>query len=906
MVVRSPEAPALVAIADDEAQAWTRNPVDVLVRQKMQTQGLKPTAEADRAMLVRRLSLDLTGLLPTLDMVEAFVNDKSPDATERLVDQLLASPFYGERMAVDWLDAARFADTHGYHIDSGRDMTRWREYVIDSFSHGLPYDEFTVEQIAGDLLPDTADPETNFRRKLASGFQRNNMINFEGGAIPQEYLNAYIVDRVNTLGTIYLGMTIGCCQCHDHKYDPLTQKDFYQLYAFFNAVPENGLDGSKGNASPMIPAPTRQQLTLISSLDQEIAALEKVLSSPSESVDAEQAAWEKVALSANFRTWTPIQSNEIKAASGADFKQTDGVYRATGTRGATETYTVEFELNSTAVRAIRLTTMTDKSLPAGGPGRSDNGNFVMTNVKVESKRSAGEAWRTESIAEAEADFSQATFPVSSAIDNNPSGGWAIFPAVGKDHVAVFRLAAPIQGPGARVRVTLDFQSMFAGHQFGVFRLDLASVASAGIGDSISPEIAQILAKESSKRSDAERINLQSFYRRFVSPAMMKSSEALQLAQAKKAQINKSIRTTMVMQDMPTPRETFVLMRGAYDKPGDKVVANVPSFLPPLEKGSPNNRLALAKWLVDPSHPLMSRVTVNRYWQMLFGTGLVKTVEDFGLQGDLPSHPELLDYLAVEFRESGWDMKKLIRRLATSSTYRQSSKSDAELRRQDPENRNLARGSRFRLQAEFIRDSALDAGGLLYRKIGGESVSPYQPAGIWEELASRADGDNWSAQKYSQSHGADLYRRTMYTFWKRTAPPPSLMTFDAPDRETCTVRRARTNTPLQALVLMNDPTYVEAARHLAERVVLAKPNDAERIDHLFMVTLSRAPSAAERSAVGGMLVKLQTRFKAQPAEAEKLLKVGESAHDQRVSQADLAAWSMVASAILNLDEFVTRN
>jgi len=902
-----PVRPATPNFADRAATGWNNGPVDALVRAKMLEQGLSPAAEADRTLLVRRLSLDLTGLLPAIETVEKFATDKSPDAVERLVDELMASPFYGERMAVDWLDAARYADTHGYHIDSGRDMTRWREYVIDAFSQGMPYDQFTLEQLAGDLMPESADAETNFRRKLASGFQRNNMINFEGGAIPQEYLNAYIVDRVNTLGTVYLGMTVGCCQCHDHKYDPITQKDFYQLYAFFNAVPENGLDGSKGNAAPMMPAPTRLQLTMQAQLEQEIASLEKELASPSAQVDAEQAAWEKVALSPSNRTWSAVVANQLKAASGAELQQQDGVLRVNGVRAATETYTVEFELKS-PMRALRLTTLADKSLPASGPGRSDNGNFVMTQLLVEVKRPGSTQWEKQKLASAEADFSQATFPIANAIDDNRSTGWAIFPAVGKDHVALFRLGAPLtpEAAGTQVRVTLDFQSQFGGHQFGVFRLDTTSNASAGLGDSLSAEMQAILAKEPGKRSDAERVQLQSFYRRFVSPTMMKSAEALQIAQSKRDSLNKSIRSTMVMQDMPKPRETFVLMRGAYDKPGAKVTADVPSFLPPLPAGSPHNRLDLAKWLIDPNHPLMARVTVNRYWQMLFGTGLVKTVEDFGLQGDAPTHPELLDYLAVEFRESGWDTKKLIRDLVTSQTYRQTSKVELEQRKHDPENRQLARGSRFRMQAEFIRDCTLDASGLLYRKIGGESVSPYQPTGIWEELASRADGDNWTAQKYSQSHGADLYRRTMYTFWKRTAPPPSLMTFDAPDRETCTVRRARTNTPLQALVLMNDPTYVEAARHLAERVLRERSVDQDRTEHLFKVTLSRGPSAKEQAAVAQMLERLKARYAAQPTEAEKLLKVGESPRDERFSQADAAAWTMVTSAILNLDEFVNRN
>ena len=658
--------------------AWPRGAIDHFILARLEAEGLRPAAEADRATLIRRLSLDLTGLPPALAEVDAFLADPAPDAYESLVDRLLASPHCGERLALDWLDAARFADTHGYHLDSGRNMTRWRDWVIDAFNRNLPFDRFTIEQLAGDLLPDAT-----LEQKIASGFHRNHMINYEGGAIPAEYQNAYVVDRVNTTGTVWLGLTIGCAQCHDHKFDPVTHREYYQLYAFFHNVAESGLDGKKGNAAPLLRLGTAAQQAALDRQEAAIAAVERRLS-------------------------------ELTPA--------------------------------------------EKKSPEG------------------------------------------------------------------------------------------------------------------------------------KRLSDERAALK----------------------ADLTQLSARVPTTMVMEELAQPRETFILDRGQYDKPGEKVGPGVPASLPPLPSDpAVPSRLALARWLVDPGHPLVGRVTVNRYWQMFFGTGIVRSVEDFGSQGELPSHPALLDWLAVTFvrPDSGprWDVKALVRRIVTSATYRQASAVTPALAARDPENRLLARGPRLRLQAEFLRDQALAVSGLLDGRIGGASVSPYQPAGLWEELTSRLDGANFTAQVYNPSHGSDLYRRTMYTFWKRTSPPPSLMTFDAPDRETCTVRRARTNTPLQALVLLNDPTYVEAARKFAERL-MRDSNEGidERIARAFRIATARAPKPAERALLRDLLEVNRSAYRADPQAALKLLHVGESPRDESLDPGELAAWTMVASTILNLDETVTRN
>ncbi len=642
-----------------------RNPIDAFLAARLAKDGLTFSPEAEKTTLIRRATYDLTGLPPTPAEVAAFLADPSATAYEKLIDRLLASPLYGEKMAVHWLDLSRYADTHGFHLDAGRDQWPWREWVIEAFNKNLPFNQFVEWQLAGDLFPNAT-----IEQKLATGFVRNNMINFEGGAIPEEYLAAYVKDRVNTTGTVFLGLTVGCAECHDHKFDPFLQRDFYQLYAYFNAVPENGLDGSKGNAAPLLQLPpTAEQMKKIEALTAQIAAAEK----PS-------------------------------ADSGA---QTD---------------------------AARLKQLRDE-----------------------------------------------------------------------------------------------------------------------------------LAAEQKRKPNV-----------------------------------------MVMQEMEKPRDTFVLNRGQYDQRGEKVEPGVPANLAAQAPDAPKNRLGLARWLTAPQHPLMARVTVNRFWKNIMGTGIVKTVNDFGSQGEWPKHPELLDWLAVEFRESGWDIKHLIRLIVTSTAYRQTARVTPELLERDPENRLLARGPRFRLGAEEVPDTALAISGLLTRKIGGPSVLPYQPAGLWEDLNSRTDSRNWTAQFFEQSHGEDLYRRSLYTFWKRTSPPPQMLTFDAPDREVCTANRERTNTPLQALVTLNDPQFVEASRKLAERMIReGGTTPAARATFAFRLATARAPGERELAMLLDLFEKAKTRYAPQREEAIKLLSAGEAKRDESLDVTELAAWTMVASTILNLDETITK-
>ena len=890
-------APKRAALPAVKNQAWPRNPIDRFILARLEKEGLAPSPEADRVTLIRRLSLDLLGLPPTPAEVDAFVADNSPDAYEKLVDRLFASPHYGERVALDWLDAARFADTHGYHIDSGRDMTRWRDYVIDSFNANLPFDRFTVEQLAGDLLPNATPTQ-----KIASGFNRNHMINFEGGAIAEEYLNAYIVDRVNTTSTVWLGLTVACAQCHDHKYDPIRQRDFYRLYAIFHNVPERGLDGNRGNADPVFRAPTRAQEQELARIDTRLKELDHPPSTPNAHLDAGQARWEKTALDAGDPVWTMLKPAHATSVNGTKLvRQEDGSLLATGPVPTTESYTITATMPLSKITGLRL-----EALPTAGKlGRSPNGNSVMTgaSLKIDGV--------TVPLTVAIATFSQETFPIKSVLAG-AGPGWGLFPKVTELNVATFA-CDPIQSKGAVV-VTLEFHSPFAEHQLGHIRLAVTDSPRPLGKSSLPAAVVQVLRIPVEKRTPAQRASLRAYYRTDVAVDARIRAEKTDLAR-QKATIEKAEPTAMVMQEMPQPRDTFILLRGEYDKKGEKVTAGLPAFLPGTASDKRVDRLALAQWLVGPDNPLTRRVIVNRYWQMIFGAGLVRTPEDFGSQGEPPTHPELLDWLAVEFAEPtpdglgakvGWSVRDLLRAIVTSATYRQSSVVRPELFVKDRDNRLYARAPRHRLPAEFIRDQALAASGLLNAEIGGKSVSPYQPEGLWQELASRGDSNNWSAQVFVQSHGKDLYRRTMYTFWKRTSPPPQLVAFDAPDRETCTVRRGRTNTPLQALILMNDPTYVEASRKLAERVMKSATVTDDRIRFAFRVTMARTPTAREIEILRGAYDKQLARFRADPAAVGRLLGVGEATRDPLIAGDELAAWSMIASTLLNLDETVTKN
>lgn len=904
---RSVVRPPLPTVSNTK---WVRNPIDNFVLAKLEATGLVPSPEADKTTLVRRVYLDLTGLPPTPQEIDAFLEDQDPNAYENLIDRLMSTPQYAERMTVDWLDASRFADTNGYHIDNGRDMSRWRDWVISSFASNQPYDQFTIEQLAGDLLP-----QPTIQQRIASGFNRNHMTNFEGGAIPEEYHTAYIIDRVNTTSTVFMGLTVACAQCHDHKYDPITQKEFYQLFAFFYNVPENGLDGGSGNSVPLIAAPTPIQEVRLKELTTQLAELEQRFSSPDEELDSELAKWETQRSQSGEVAWQIRDPIEFRTSVGAiATKDVERSWLLTGPNAAQETYTVRLPSDLNVVSGIRIEVLPHESLPARGPGRSPNGNFVMTEASLLFKTNAGPAQKI-ALESATADFSQETYPARNVIDGKSNTGWAIYPETGKPHSLILSVNQPVNVVDkSELILSLEFHSQFGQHQPGRLRFAITNSPDPKGIAAIPENIVQILSLPAADRSPDQKTALRVYYRSNHSIRGKQWNAEITQIRKVRQELEKSIPTAMVMQEMAQPRTTRVLIRGQYDKKGEIVQANVPSNLPPLPENAPKNRLGLANWLVSPNHPLTSRVTVNRYWQLLFGTGIVKSSDDFGSQGELPSHPDLLDWLAAEFMQPvhqqqrhPWDLRGLLKLMLTSSTYRQSSILPSSLLQADPENRMLARGARHRLQIEFIRDQALFVSGLLDRRVGGPSVSPYQPSGLWEELMSRADGKNWTAQEYVQSHGADLYRRTMYTFWKRTCPPASLSTFDAPDRETCTVRRARTNTPLQALVLLNDPTYVEASRKLAERVLVEGGKSMEsRLEFLFRTVTGRLPKPQEKTVLARIHLQQLAQFQKDPVAVEKLLQVGESSINKDLDQPELATWTTLSSIMLNLDETVTKS
>ncbi|MBS1824626.1 MAG: DUF1553 domain-containing protein [Acidobacteria bacterium] len=897
-----PKRPDLPTVSNPK---WARNPIDHFVLARLDKEGLKPSPEADKATLIRRVSLDLTGLPPTPAEVQAFVADKAPDAYEKLVARLLESPHYGERMAMQWLDLSRYADTHGYHIDSHRDMWPWRDWVIQSFNNNMPFDRFTVEQIAGDLLPNATRAQ-----KLATGFNRNHMINYEGGAIADEYLTEYIMDRVETTSVVWMGMTMGCARCHDHKYDPISQRDFYRFFAFFHNVDEKGLDGREGNAKPMLPLPDALQESRLKELDTAIKAREAQM--PQKEVDAAVETWASTAspsdgphgavahyeldgslsdLSGAYHHARITNGNPLFSASPAGqslgfdgeaevewgrfghFDRGDAFSIAMWVRSNNRLAQTLIEKSGIALRLEAADSIGD--LKRGALLRVQLGDGLEVRTKPHVVMST---WNHVVVT-----YDGAGIRVY--LDGRLAGTEVL-----KNQPASFKSDAPWKS--SKLRSNIDDLRIYA----------RAVTAEEAFQLAVDAPVRAMAAIPAAKRSKEQKDKLRDYYLTYAAPETQRKAYAeLRQLLKDRTKLEKEIVTTMVMDELPKMRDTFVLARGDYRNRTEKVTPAVPANLPPLPAGAPPNRLGLAKWLVDPSHPLTSRVAVNRFWQIYFGTGIVDTSEDFGSQGAPPSHPELLDWLATEFIRGGWDVKAMQRLIVTSATYRQSSKATPELVERDPQNKLLARMSRFRMPAEMVRDNALATSGLLNPEVGGRSVYPYQPAGLWEEMAY---GDVFSAQTYTPSTGKDLYRRSMYTFWKRTVPPAQMSTFDAPDREKCVARRARTNTPLQALVLMNDPTYIEAARKLAEKVIQADKRPAERIRLAFQVASARVPSASEVKLLAMLADQQKAAFAKQPENAKKLVRVGESKSAVR-DDIELAAWTTVASAILNLDEVISK-
>ncbi|MBX9790113.1 MAG: DUF1553 domain-containing protein [Pirellulales bacterium] len=923
----APVRPPLPAVSD---QAWVRTPIDQFVLAKLEAAGLKPAPEADRRTLARRLSLDLTGLPPEPALVEEFVADRAPDAYEKLVDRLMASPAWGEHRARYWLDLARYADTHGIHFDNFREMWSYRDWVISAFNRNLPFDQFTIEQLAGDLLPGgTLD------QQVASGFNRCNITTNEGGAIAEEYLVLYARDRTETTSLVWLGTTAGCGVCHDHKFDPLSQKEFYSLSAFFNNTTQNAMDGNIKDTPPVVPVPQEADRSRWEALPGEIAAARGRLDERRQLARADFDAW----LAAADMNAVVALVPEQDLCARAGLAESAGAALEVQVNGETRQVPVEslvFEPGHVAGQV--------PVAPPGSVALADVGDFEKDQVF------SCAAWVKVT------DPNQMGSLVARMDNEHEYRGWDVWLEQGRvashlvhkwpddalkshtktmleanrwTHVLVTYdgssgaeglkiyfngVQQPTEATVNKLRSSIHTEVPFkvgqrhSGQQVtGLVLQDLrlykrALTPAEAIHLAAATRALYLATKPAAERAEAETQELYEWWLNALDAPFQEAGATVAKLEQEKAAIQQRGTIAHVMHEKGDPAMAYVLFRGDYDKRRDEVRPATPSMFPPMADDLPRNRLGLAKWLLTAEHPMTARVTVNRCWQELFGTGLVRTAGDFGVSGELPSHPELLDWLAVEFRESGWDVKRLYKLLVTSAVYRQSALATPEKIEKDPQNRLLSRGPRFRMDAEMVRDYALAVSGLLSPKIGGPSVKPYQPEGVWEAVAMI--GSN--TRNYQQDHGESLYRRSMYTIWKRAAPPASMDIMNAPAREVCTTRRERTNTPLQALVTLNDPQFVEAARHLAERAMKEGGEAASsRLDWLARRLTARPLKTEEVAVVAASLADLLSYYAAHPDDAKALVATGESKRDEALDGATLAAYTMLANELMNLDEVLNK-
>lgn len=1050
-------APSRPQVPSDDS-GWSTNEIDCFVRNQMARNGLSPAEQANRIKLLRRVTFDLTGLPPTLEQLRAFQADQSDDAYEKVVDRLLASPQYGEHMARYWLDAVRYGDTHGLHLDNYREIWPYRDWVIRSFNENMDWSTFTTKQIAGDLLENATDQD-----RIASGYNRLHVSTNEGGSIKEEVYVRNVVDRVSTTSTVFLGMSVGCAQCHDHKFDPISMQDFYSMFAFFNNLDADPMDGNAKAHAPVLSIPTNESRSQLAELDQRRNQIQAQLDAPNPEFEAEFVKWQNRWREKIKSRWFPIHPSQVKSTGGSTLEiSTDGQeITASGDNPAKDTYEIELTTSLTEMTGLKLDVLLGGN---GRGGRASNGNAVLSEIKAEI-RSANDDGNFQPLefVSASADFSQETYPVKYAIDGviNGTNGWAIG---GHQRVenstAEFATSQPFGfEEGTVIRVKLIFESQFSQHSFQ--RIRLATTTDAEFGthqtgswkmagpfiakdrktafendfgpeskmDATSPvkytkpdgkevEIAwtdqpgytdgkthlfghqdlgstylyreikssgsrqievslgsddgiklwlngeSILANNSARGvaadqekatltlkpgtnrlllkivniggatgfyyaetkskslepdlatqsilhaagslTDDQKQTLREFYSQ-TSPILNKLNLELKSVDEQIAKVKAGQPTTLIMKERMEPKPAYLLTRGQYDQPDKEAGAvprRVPSFLPPIPEGAPVNRLGFAQWLTAPENPLMSRVTVNRFWRQFMGAGIVSTADDFGSQGMPPSHPDLLDWLAVDFRESGWDIKRLVKSMVMSSAYRQDSAISPQALEQDPKNQWLARGPRYRLDAEMIRDQALLVSGLLHNKMGGPGVKPPQPLGLWKSVGYTSS--NTANFKVDTGHDK-VHRRSIYTFWKRTSPPPQMSVFDAPSREECTVSRERTNNPLQALLLLNDPQYFEAARHLAERVVRDEKAETvdKRLSGMFELATLRKPSELELSVLQGVFQDELKVYQQNAEAAKQLIAVGAYPPPTDIDLAELAALTLVANVVLNLDEIINK-
>ena len=910
---------------------WPRGDLDRFVLARLEAEGVEPAPEVDRATWLRRVTLDLTGLPPTPEEIAAFLGDSSPTPYEAVVDRLLASPRHAERMAMQWLDVARYAVTNGYNNDETRTLWPWRDWVIRAFAENMPFDRFVTEQVAGDLFPDAT-----VSQRVATGFSRNHVLTTEGGIIDEEYRVEYVADRVHTTATAFLGLSLQCARCHDHKYDPFTQIDYYRFAAFFDNVPDKVVGYSQGRmAEPLLEVPSPEQAAERQRLEMRRAELAERLAQRATDCAADQEAWEATltperlaaAEPPGLMAWFPLDDvagprvasalpSGIPGEVVGRFEPAEGrlggaglfdgqTHIAAGETGAFEAdrpFSISVWVHPTSRESSTVLSKMDEADAFRGydlileEGKvavhvvhhwPDRAFKVITNEPLAldhwhhlavtydgSRRSSGMRVFVDGVAR----------PIAATTDNLVDGTILTSRPF---HIGRRTSSAPFRGRIDDLRL------------YGCVLPD-ADLKSLAAGETPTG-LAALIGVPRAQRSPGEAMRLRTHFLETVDEPSRGWREEAAAIPAKLAELAKQIPVTMVMAEMNPRRETRLLVRGRYDQPGDVVSPGVPGFGPgaaevPVEGG---DRMALARWMTHPDHPLTARVAVNRWWGMFFGTGIVETVEDFGIQGSAPSDPQLLDWLATELVASGWNVRSLLREIVLSATYRQSSRVSPLLAERDPANRLLARGPRGRLPAETVRDNALAIGGLLVEKVGGPSVKPWQPAGLWEDVSvERRD-------TYVPDSGEGAHRRSMYTFWKRTCPPPGMTTFDAPDRETCVARRGRTNTPLQALVLMNDPTYLEAARGLANRLLAEPGDDADRVSQAWLRAVGRMPTGDETRVVMTVLEAALRRFQGEPTAAEQFLAVAGGAAPEGVDKPTLAAWTTVASLILNLDETISK-
>lgn len=878
------------------------HPVDAFVRARLVEEGLVPSLRASQHTLVRRVSFDLTGLPPTPADVENVLKDDSPQAYERLVDQLLASEHFGERLAMWWLDAARYADTDGFQGDATRTNWPWRDWVVGAFNRNMPFDQFTLEQFAGDLLPN-ATPE----QQLATCFHRNHMTNGEGGRDPEESRIDYVIDRVSTTGTLWLGLTLGCCQCHSHKYDPITQKDFYSLTAFFNSIDEDGKAGSAAKPylsyqSPLASRAVQEAQELVDQRKPREAEARLAAESPFEDWLVARAAEVKN----GFQAWHPLVNAELESIEGTQLSQTpDGIVQASGANPRQDDYRLAAAVNLSRVTGLKLEVLPHESHTGGGLSRGQSGEFILTDIKVQVRRRGNSQIRDVLVASAVADLSaeqkeaRSYGDIKGVLDDDPRNGWTTKGHDSKQpHFAVFALAEPLELDADEELVfELRQRSTDGDANIGRFRVFVTDQAGATVRSIDTPLLEQLAAANLSELAQLDSTLKEKLFDQFLADHIPyqvgKASLDRATRQLNEVQNAAKAINVMVLAERTEPRPTHVLLRGVWDKKGDIVERDVPAAIAAWTTDGPRTREQLARWIVSGDNPLTGRVVVNHFWQMLFGAGLVRTTEDFGLQGERPSHPELLDWLAVDFMEHGWDVKRLLKMIVTSETYQQSSSVSDSLLARDPENRWLARGARFRLPSWMLRDAALKSAGLLNPALGGPPVRPYQPDGVWEEMFM-------GRFKYEPSEGAAQHRRTLYAFWRRAIAPTFL--FDSAQRRVCEVRPSRTNTPLQALTLLNDANYLAAARALASHAIEAGADPTTRLTEITRRVISRPPTRRETAILERELDQALNYYRTNHADARKFLnQTNDQRAEQTQSDAEFASYTLVSSLILNLDE-----